>query len=765
VLTSSLARIFQKESNIKTIEENLKEVSDNYVSLMKNHYELTEIKNMLSKAEIFLSANQLSGPDIPEAKGNPGYEAAEKGEEVGSMQLNICAGVIDRARVLGFEKMLWRVSKGNVYVKFSDVEEEIKDPKTGDILYKAVFIIFYQGESLRSRVKKICEGFHAAVYPCPDNAAERRDMMCGVNTRIEDLKIVISQTDEHRQRLLTAAAKMLRDNYVKTRKMKSVYYILNHFSLREGQRVLIGEGWVATSDIQDVREALVKGGKDSGSAISPTLEKIPTVEEHPTYHKTNKYTAGFQSLIDSYGVNTYREVNPGAYTIATFPFLFAVMFGDAGHGTIMLLFALWMIKKEDSLQKFVEYSEIFKIFFGGRYIILLMSFGSIYTGLIYNDIFSKSFNIFGSHFKVTRNFTASNSTPLVLGEEFGIDPKNKTSYVGTPYPFGVDPVWLTASNSIQFLNGYKMKISLIFGVVHMTFGVILSVWNKMSKRQYHSIILEFFPQISFLLCLFGYLIVMIFIKWVLYGANYEGQWSEHCAPNLLITFINMMLFKNDPPDSSQHACHVDGNNYDVYMFPHQHLLQMVLVVVGVLMIPIMLLGKPIYILCKRKQRRSHYDTIQDGLLDDEEVPESNDEEMDFSEIMINQGIHTIEYALGSVSHTASYLRLWALSLAHNQLSEVLWSMVMSSAFTTGSYVGAVMLYPIFAAWAALTISVMVLMEGLSAFLHTLRLHWVEFQSKFYDGSGYQFVPFEFKEILKEAAAADQEVLKTIATSK
>ncbi|XP_012283329.1 V-type proton ATPase 116 kDa subunit a isoform X1 [Orussus abietinus] len=756
------------EATFEKLENELREVNQNAETLKRNFLELTELKHILKKTQVFFDEAEYGG--VVSQMADPSREEeqvtllGEEGLRAGgqALKLGFVAGVILRERIPAFERMLWRACRGNVFLRQAEIETPLEDPSTGDQVFKSVFIIFFQGDQLKTRVKKICEGFRATLYPCPEAPADRREMAMGVMTRIEDLNTVLGQTQDHRHRVLVAAAKNIKSWFVKVRKIKAIYHTLNLFNLDVTQKCLIAECWVPVLDIETIQLALRRGTERSGSSVPPILNRMETFEDPPTYNRTNKFTKGFQALIDAYGVASYREMNPAPYTIITFPFLFAVMFGDSGHGLIMFLFGGWMVLKEKPLAAKRSDNEIWNIFFGGRYIVFLMGLFSMYTGLIYNDIFSKSLDIFGSNWRINYNIST-----VQTNKALQLNPK-EDDYWQYPYPFGMDPVWQLAENKIIFLNSYKMKISIIFGVIHMLFGVIVGLWNHMYFKRKLSIICEFIPQIVFLVFLFLYMALLIFIKWIKYGPTNPISEGPACAPSVLITFINMVLFNNPEKKENPNNNPDDENPCTPWMYGGQFGFQRLLVVLAVLCIPWMLLAKPVMMM--RNRKKQHYQLNSHGTENGDvegaigvtqptggvaQGGHKDDGEEDMGEVFIHQGIHTIEYVLGSVSHTASYLRLWALSLAHAQLSEVLWNMVMRNGLAREGWAGGIVLWAIFAFWAVLTVGILVLMEGLSAFLHTLRLHWVEFQSKFYAGLGYSFQPFSF-EIILEAAQSTTE---------
>jgi V-type H+-transporting ATPase subunit a len=83
-----------------------------------------------------------------------------------------------------------------------------------------------------------------------------------------------------------------------------------------------------------------------------------------------------------------------------------------------------------------------------------------------------------------------------------------------------------------------------------------------------------------------------------------------------------------------------------------------------------------------------------------------------------------------------------------ELSSVLWDMTLKIWFRFTGPLATVGLVIGFSMWFTLTCAILIGMEGLSAFLHALRLHWVEFDGKFYMGDGVPFEPFSFNTILE-----------------
>jgi V-type H+-transporting ATPase subunit a len=95
--------------------------------------------------------------------------------------------------------------------------------------------------------------------------------------------------------------------------------------------------------------------------------------------------------VNTYGIPMYKEVNPAVFACVSFPFLFGVMFGDMGHGLILLIVGLSLVFFNDNL-KGGSMDTVLK----ARYLLLLMGFFATYNGLIYNEAFAIPIDFFGS---------------------------------------------------------------------------------------------------------------------------------------------------------------------------------------------------------------------------------------------------------------------------------------------------------------------------------------------------------------------------------
>lgn len=308
------------------------------------------------------------------------------------------------------------------------------------------------------------------------------------------------------------------------------------------------------------------------------IEKGPDDFEgltRPTLIKTNDFTLPFQMIVDTYGIPHYKEVNPAYFATISFPFFFGVMFGDIMHGALLFAFGIylcWSRRPEGSFAKLFEPI---------RHLLLLMGFFSFFCGFIYNDYTSMTTQVFTSCYKVPEH-------PDANGKTFA------KQDAGCVYPFGTDPIWYRSVQEITFLNSFKMKVSVIYGVCQMLLGTCMKGFNAVYSRRWMEVLTEVLTQIVLLLALFGFMDYLIVVKWT---TDWDSTLTGNEVPPAIIqTMITMFIqggVKAQKP----------GMRMEADLIPDQTEVMQILVIVALICVPAMLCIKPIFEIAGMKKHQ------------------------------------------------------------------------------------------------------------------------------------------------------------------
>ena len=163
----------------------------------------------LAVSEMTTGGAGQSGAGDSKAEGLLGPEDTPGAARDMDMRFSSITGVVATEEKARFERMIFRATRGNCYVRFAPIKQPITDPSSGELIEKCVFIVFYKSVSIETKLKKICDAFDAHRYSLPDmDDAPAVDRMLTENAQeLVDSRTVLLKNQDTRFRLCQMLAR------------------------------------------------------------------------------------------------------------------------------------------------------------------------------------------------------------------------------------------------------------------------------------------------------------------------------------------------------------------------------------------------------------------------------------------------------------------------------------------------------------------------------------------------------------------------------
>ncbi len=381
---------------------------DEIIKLDNIIFEISKIKNMIKEKNNIINKYHQMLKQISVLK-ESGYSTAQK---IKFEYLNMRLGKVDQDVYQKLEKEF-----GNMIVAVFPVQSDNNQ----------IFLYVITIKRNQFKVNEILDKYGFEDIDLSEGVADISDDFINgiknkISTEINEKNDLVNDIEDKRKEYIDYIKNLFLKLKIAELKIK-----VNKYFLKTSNIFMIS-GWLPENQKQKFINLLKNELKKKYFLEIYSAKELKELENVPVFFKTPKIFSPFEALTFNYGTPQYKTINPIPFVAISYLLMFGFMFGDVGHGFVLVLLGAIL----GSLKKFASSKPIMKL-------------------LVYCGISSMGFGVF-------------------FGSVFG--------YEHIIEKFGLKPY-----HPIEHLNAL-FGIAIGFGIILITIGILINIINSFITKDY-----------------------------------------------------------------------------------------------------------------------------------------------------------------------------------------------------------------------------------------------------------------------------------------